>query len=814
MRISEHWLRRFVDPALSTQQLADRLTMAGLEVEDIEAAAPPFQGVVVAHVLEVTKHPDADKLRVCIVDAGETVAGEGSLARDGRVLRQIVCGAPNVAAGVKVPCALPGAELPGGMKIGLATMRGVESAGMLCSAKELGLSQDHAGLLLLGEEAAVGASVREHLALDDAILTLKLTPNLAHCLSVAGVAREVSALTGAPLALPSFAPVPVTLDDRLPVDVQAPDLCGRFSGRILRGVNARAATPDWMRARLERSGQRPVSALVDISNYVMLELGRPTHVFDLSRIEGGLQVRWAREGETLKLLNGQTVTLAADEGVICDGSGKPESLAGIMGGDHTAVTLDTTDIYLEAAFWWPRAIAGRARRHGFSSEASHRFERGVDPASTVEHLERISALVLEICGGRAAPVDDRILAMPAREPVTLRLSRAAKVIGMPLPTEAITGAFDRLGLAWTRLDDDRLAVTPPSWRFDIAIEEDLIEEAARLHGFDRLPVRPPVAPAAMRAQPEARLGAVALKRRFAARDWQEVLHFSFVDGRLDRDLGEGVAPIALLNPIAEQLDVMRTHLWAGLVGTLRHNLNRRATRVRIFELGKVFLRDDQAQAGPLAVAGIRQPLRFGGLAYGPAAPEQWGQGARSVDFFDVKADLAALCHPVALDCEAAVHPALHPGRSARLVLDGRAVGWLGELHPLLQQRLDLPHAPVLFELDAEALMHRPLPAHAEIPRFPPAVRDLAFVVDDVVPAGRLLAEIREECAANPALQAVREVSVFDEYRGKGLENKEKSIAIRFRLQDTRRTLNDEEVDAALAAVVARLQRVLQARLRA
>jgi phenylalanyl-tRNA synthetase beta chain len=431
MKFPESWLRSFCDPQLSTEALAERLTMSGLEVEEIGAAAPPFSGVVVARVTAVARHPNADKLSVCEVDVGGST-------------KTIVCGAPNVAAGLKVPCALPGAVLPGGFAIKPVTMRGVASDGMLCSARELGLSEDHGGLLVLAPEAPVGADLREVLALDDAVFTLKLTPNLAHCFGVYGIAREVSAVCGAPLRALDFPPVAVTLADRLPVEVLAPDLCGRFSGRIIRGVNARAASPDWMKRRLERAGQRPISALVDISNYVMLELGRPSHVFDLARIHGDLQVRWARPGETLKLLNGQTIELDAEVGVIADAE-QVESLAGIMGGDSTAVSLDTTDIYLEAAFWWPQAMAGRARRYNFSTDAAQRFERGVDAATTVAHIEYLTRLILEICGGQAGPVDDLITGLPARPPVAMRTERARKVIGVPISDDEMADVLRAAG---------------------------------------------------------------------------------------------------------------------------------------------------------------------------------------------------------------------------------------------------------------------------------------------------------------------------------------------------------------------------------
>jgi phenylalanyl-tRNA synthetase beta chain len=813
MRFSERWLRAYADPAMSSDELAHALTMAGLEVEEKAPAAPPFTGVVVARVLEVERHPNADKLSVCKVDTG---AGEPA---------QIVCGAPNVAAGLMVPCALPGAELPGGMKIGVARMRGVESAGMLCSARELGLSEDHGGLLVLDPSLAVGASLRESLSLDDECWLLKLTPNLAHCMSVTGIAREVAAITGAALSLPAFPPVPATIDDRLPVTIEAPELCGRFSGRIVRGVDARASTPAWMRERLERSGQRSISALVDISNYVMLELGRPSHVFDLGRIHGGLSVRWGRAGERLKLLNGSTVELGPDAdglpvGVIAD-EREVESLAGIMGGDSTAVSLDTTDIYVEAAFWWPTSIAGRARRYNFSTDAAQRFERGVDPATTVDHLEYLTRLILDICGGRAGPVDDTVLGLPECRPVALRVARARKVIGADIGLADCTAAFDRLQLphvvergAAADGSDAVVTVTPPSYRFDLEIEEDLIEEVVRIWGFERLPVRPPKASLSMRPVPEGQRPVHALKRSLAARDWQEVVNFAFVSDRIESLLRTGAAPIALRNPIAETMNVMRTTLWGGLLGNLRHNVNRKASRVRLMEVGRVFLRDPAVQAGPLSVAGIDQPWRLGGLAWGTALDDQWGVRSRPVDFFDVKGDLEAIAGAGTLRCEPAVHPALHPGQSARLVdAAGRPLGWLGVLHPQLVQELDLTGAPVLFELDLAPMLVATVPSYREFPRFPPAVRDLAVVLPEDVPAAAVLAEIAALKASEPSLGPLRNVRLFDEYRGKGLENKEKSLAFRFWMQDTQRTLEDAEVDSAMRAVVARLDRSLGARLR-
>ncbi|MCC7543895.1 MAG: phenylalanine--tRNA ligase subunit beta, partial [Aquabacterium sp.] len=652
MQFPESWLRSFCNPDLTTQQLADLLTMAGLEVEELDPVAPPFTGVVVGHVLEVAKHPDADRLNVCKVDAGT-----------GAVL-QIVCGAPNVRPGIKVPCATVGAELPPGadgkvFKIKLGKLRGVESQGMLCSARELGVSEESNGLHILADDAPVGQNIREHLKLDDTLFTLKLTPNLAHCLSVQGIAREVSALTGAPLTLPAVEPVKPSIDATVPVAVDASDLCGRFVGRVIQGVNPKAATPDWMVERLARCGQRTVSPLVDISNYVMFELGQPSHVFDLDKINGGLTVRWAKAGETLKLLNGQTVTLDEQVGVIADQS-QVESLAGVMGGDATAVSDDTRNVYLEAAFWWPSAIAGRARRYNFSTDASHRFERGVDAAPTAQYLERITQLILDICGGQAGPVVDQVLAQPKRDHVALRLSRAQRVIGMPVTLAQCQQVFQRLGLTFSTQavgDDSHLVVTPPSWRFDIQIEEDLIEEVVRVIGFEQLPKRAPKAPVVSRVRPEARRGLYDVRRAVAQRGYQETINFSFVEERWEADFAGNTNAIRVLNPIASQLSVMRSTLIGSLVEVLRTNLARKADRVRVFEIGRVFKRDASVVDGGQTVAGFDQPVRVSGLAYGPADVQQWGVSARQVDFFDVKGDVEALLAPRQARFEAFEHPA-------------------------------------------------------------------------------------------------------------------------------------------------------------
>jgi phenylalanyl-tRNA synthetase beta chain len=817
MDISEEWLRAFVDPPIGAKAIAEKLTMAGLEVERVEAVAPPFSRVVVGHVLSVDRHPNADKLTVCTVDAGT-----------GTKL-SIVCGAPNVVAGMRAPCALEGAELPGGLHIKATRMRGVESQGMLCSARELGMSDDHSGLLVLPPEAPIGGDVREILQLDDRRFTIKLTPNRGDCLSVGGVAREVAALTSAPLRWPPFAAVPATINERLPVKVLAPDLCGRFSGRVVRGLNARAPTPDWMRRRLERSGQRPISALVDISNYVMLELGRPSHIFDLAKVKGGLEVRWGKAGEQVELLNGQTITVDDWVGVIAAGNGV-ESLAGVMGGESTAVTLDTRDIFIEAAFWWPESIQGRARRYNFSTDAAHRFERGVDFATTVEHIEYLTRLVLDICGTgatRVGPIDDHVVRLPERKPVRMRIARCRKLLGVDIPEAEMEQAFVRLGLP-TKRDADAFLVTPPSYRFDLTIEEDLVEEVARIWGFERIPAEPPRARASMRGRPETVASPHALRLAMAHAGYEEVINFSFVEAAWEKDFAGNDDPIRVLNPIAAQYAVMRSSMIGGLVATLKFNLNRQATRVRLFELGRVYAKNPAVKAGPLEVAGIAQPQRLAGIAFGPAEDEQWGVPSpqREVDLFDVKGDLERLMAGSEARFEAATHPAFHPGRSARIFVDGTPIGWIGELHPRLQQKYELPRAPILFEVDADPLRVSKLPRFQPVPRFPAVVRDVALWVDVEIPVQKVFDSVRELAQTDSRLACLRDIRLFDLYRASAADSrkvaeaganplliKEKSLAFRIVLQDTEKTLSDTDADAAVNALVEGLSRAVGARLR-
>ena len=804
MQFPESWLREFCNPPLTTAQLAETLTMGGLEVEDMHPVAPPFTKIVVGEIREAVQHPNADRLRVCQVDVGQGA------------LLNIVCGAPNARVGIKVPCALVGAELPPGedgkpflIKQGL--LRGVESQGMLCSARELQLSDDHGGLLELAADAPLGSDVRDVLKLDDTVFTLKLTPNLAHALSVYGVARELSALTGSPLLQPQFKPVPVSHDAKLPVKISAPDLCGRFSGRVVRNVNTKATTPQWMVDRLARCGQRSVTALVDISNYVMFELGRPSHIFDLDKIHGGLDVRWGRAGEQLKLLNGNTVTVDEAVGVIADDQ-QVESLAGIMGGDSTAVSDDTRNVYVEAAFWWPQAIQGRSRRFNFSTDAGHRFERGVDPSQTVEHIEHITRLILDICGGEAGPMDDQTASLPERKPVNLRVARAAKVIGMPLDEAQCTDALKRLGLPVSAAAGV-LTVTPPPYRFDLTIEEDLIEEVVRIIGYSQLPTTAPLAPISARLGAEARRSRFGVRRLLASLGYQETINFSFVEESWEHDLAGNADPIRLLNPIASQMSVMRSSLVGSLLQALKFNLDRKAERVRIFEVGRVFMRDASVATTDTTVRGIHQPMRVAGLAYGEPDGLQWGRKGGATDFFDVKGDVQALLSPLQAEFKPAEHPAMHPGRCAGIWMDGRQVGVVGELHPRWRQRWELAQAPVVFELDLDAALTRQVPAFQPVPKFQPAERDIAVIVADTVSHGAVMDAVRAADTGG----LLRDALLFDVYKPKqasaGLGTDEKSLAVRLTLGSADATLTDEQIDHAVKAVVQRVATQLGGRLR-
>ncbi|MCD5327098.1 phenylalanine--tRNA ligase subunit beta [Chromobacterium piscinae] len=773
MQFSEQWLRSWVNPALNTEQLSDLLTMAGLEVEETVAAAPAFSGVVIAEVKECVKHENADRLRVTKVDVG---TGE---------LIQIVCGAPNVAVGVRIPCALPGAVLPGDFKIKPTKMRGVESNGMLCSGKELGVPEDVDGLMLLPADAPVGQSIRDYLGLDDQLFTLKITPNRADSLSIRGIAREVAALTGAALAPVAIEPVAPSIDDVRPVRIESREACGRYLGRVVKGVNAAAATPAWMRQRLERSGLRSISAIVDITNYILLEQGQPMHAFDLDKIDGGITVRQARAGESLLCLNEKTVELQTKHLVIADDA-KPLAMGGIMGGEHSGVTTASRDIFLESAFFAPEAIAGKARELGFGSDSSYRYERGVDFALQREAIERATRLVLDICGGEAGPVVEEVAELPKRLSVKLRVARVAKVLGVALSAEQIGDILSRLGLAHS-LENEIFTVQAPSFRFDIEIEEDLIEEVARVYGYNSIPSDAPRSGMRMLAQPEEKRPVDQLRHLLAGRDYQEVVSYAFVDERWERDFAGNDNAIRLQNPIASQMSVMRSTLIGGLVDVLAGNINRKQPRVRLFEVARVFLRGED---------GYDQPEKAAGLAWGPRLSEQWGTKAERVDFFDVKADVEALLHPVKAAYRKAAHPAFHPGRCAEVLVDGKAVGVIGELHPQWVQAYDLVNAPVLFELDLEVVTARSRIKAQPVSKFQPVRRDLALLVDETVTVAQLLSAFDAKRA-----EIVTDIELFDVYRGKGVAEGKKSLAFSVLMQDNSRTLTDEDVEPAMKALL-------------
>ena len=791
MRISLSWLSEWVDAGMDAATLSSRLTMSGIEVESIEPAAGDFQGVVVGEVLSVEQHPGADKLTVCQVAAG------------GAARLQVVCGAPNVRAGMKAPLAREGARLADGEVIRKARLRGVESSGMLCSARELGLSEEHDGILELPDELVTGTPLREALLLDDTILTLNVTPNRGDVLSVLGVAREVAAIASRKLSHAPTEPVPQATREKFAVRLESPAGCPRFASRVIQGINPAARTPLWMRERLRRAGLRPIRPVVDVTNYVMLELGQPLHAYDLRRLRQHIEVRNARAGERLKLLDGRDIELSTDTLVIADAAG-PVGLAGIMGGEKSGIAVDTADVFLEGAFFPPDVVAGVARRYGLVTDASQRFERGVDPRGQERAIERATHLLVEIAGGRPGPAvltqDDAH--QPKRPGVTLRPERVTSLLGVQVPRTEIEDILRRLGMQVAGAGD-MLGVIPPSHRFDIAIEQDLIEEVARIHGYDnipridaRMPQRPQ--PATERAVTRERLRLMLVDRGY-----QEAISYSFVDPRLQRLMFPKQAALALENPLSAELGEMRVSLWPGLVEALRFNLRRQQDRVRIFEVGTRFEITDGQLVESQAIAG---------LISGSVFPEQWGIESRAADFYDLKSDVEALFaltgRQAAISHVAATHDCLHPGRSAAIFDRNLRVGWIGQLQPEVARKLEIRDPPWLFEVAIEPSFRSEVPVFSEISRFPAIRRDLAIVVDEAV----TLDEVRE--SVNLAAKGLlRDLHVFDVYRGKGVEAGRKSIALGLILQETSRTLTDGEADAVVAAVIERVKGDLKAGIR-
>ncbi|KAB7654790.1 phenylalanine--tRNA ligase subunit beta [Plesiomonas shigelloides] len=794
MKFSESWLREWVNPAISTEELSEQITMAGLEVDAVEPVAGAFTGVVVGHVVECAQHPDADKLRVTKVDVG---AGEPI---------DIVCGAPNCRQGLKVCCATVGAVLPGDFKIKKAKLRGQPSEGMLCSFDELAIPVESDGIIELPADAPVGMDVREYLKLNDNAIEIGLTPNRADCLGMLGIAREVGVLNRLPVTEPQISPVAASIDNVMPIKVSAPDACPRYLGRVIKGIDANATSPLWMQEKLRRCGIRSIDPVVDVTNYILLEMGQPMHAFDHAKIDGGIVVRMAEEGEKLTLLDGNEVTLRADTLVVADHS-RPLAMAGIFGGEYSGVTAETKDVLLECAFFSPLSITGRARAYGLHTDSSHRFERGVDYAVQNKAMERATALLLDICGGEAGPVVDVTSAahLPQAATITLRRSKLDALIGYHVEDDVVTDILTRLGCQVSKTAEGWTAVAP-SWRFDMEIEEDLVEEVARIFGYNNIPNEAPLAELRMNDHREANLPLKRVKAALVDKGYQEAITYSFVDPKVQALLHPGEEAMILPNPISVDMSAMRLSLWSGLLGAAVYNQNRQQPRVRIFESGLRFVPDAAAENG------VRQEVMLAGLLTGNRSNEHWGQESKTVDFFDMKGDLEAVLELTGrlddVKFEACSNPALHPGQSAALVLDGEQIGFIGALHPELERKLDLNGRTMLFEVLWDKISQRTITSAQSISRFPANRRDIAIVVNESVSAQNII----DECRKVGGNQLVG-VNLFDVYRGKGVNDGCKSLAISLTLQDTSRTLEEEEIANAVSGIVEALKVRFQASLR-
>ena len=794
MKFSESWLRQLVDPAISVEDLVSQVTMAGLEVDGVEAAAPRISGVVVGEIISVQQHPDADKLRVCqVLCASEQF--------------QVVCGAPNARVGIKVPFATVGALLPGDFKIKKAKLRGVESFGMLCAQDELGLGDEASGLWELPADAPVGTNLVEYLDLDDMIIEVDLTPNRGDCLSIRGLAREVGVLNKADVTVQDCSAVKATISDVVSVKLNVPKGCARYVGRVMRDLNLAQATPQWMKERLRRSGIRSLGPAVDVTNYVLLELGQPMHAFDLDKIDGGIVVNMGAN-QSLKLLDDSEVIVDADTLVIADHK-KVLALAGIMGGSESSVSDQTTDILLESAWFNPLALAGKARLYGKHTDSSHRFERGVDPQLQIAAMERATALMLEICGGSVGPlvVQESAENLPVAAEITLRDARLAQQLGLTIDADEVDDILSRLGLSLVKRSSNGATWLAPSWRFDLTIEQDLVEEVARIYGYNNLPTSTPTMALDLQPNPESQQQPGVFRSQLISRGYQEVITYSFVDPEVQALVDPGVTPVSLANPISADMAVMRTNLWSGLLSTAAYNLNRQQSRIRIFEMGQCFVPSEEGDLG------LSQNMMLAGLICGSRAPVGWTSTKDKVDFYDIKGDLEAVFAQTGLAAEfsftADEHPALHPGQAASICRNDQKIGWIGQLHPQIQKRLGISTEAYLFQVDFSKIEDVRIPSFQEVSKFPEVKRDLAFLVDTSVPAQHLVNSAREAAGKH-----LIDLKLFDVYQSKDVDSKGKSIALGLTFQDDSRTLTDEEINHAIDSVVSHLAEICGAELRA
>jgi len=795
MKFSENWVREWVNPSISTEQLCDQITMLGLEVDGVEKVAGDFTGVVVGEVVECAQHPDADKLRVTKVNVG------------GDRLLDIVCGAPNCRQGLKVACATEGAVLPGDFKIKKTKLRGQPSEGMLCSFSELGIDVDADGIIELPLDAPVGTNLREYLDLDDKAIEISLTPNRADCLSIAGVAREVGVVNKQVVNQPHFDAVPATISDKVQIELKAPEACPRYLLRVVKNVNVKAQSPIWLQEKLRRCGIRSIDPIVDITNYVLLELGQPMHAFDASKVSQPVQVRLANNGEELVLLDGTTAKLQSNTLVIADQTG-PLAMAGIFGGQASGVDAETTkDVILEAAFFAPLAIAGRARQYGLHTDSSHRFERGVDFTLQRHAMERATALLLNICGGEAGEICEVVSEqyLPKVNEVTLRREKLDGLLGHYIEVETVTEIFERLGFA-VKYANDVWTVTSASWRFDIEIEEDLIEEVARIYGYNSIPNNAPLAHLRMREHKESDLDLSRIKTALVDADYQEAITYSFVDPKVQTLLHSEIEALVLPNPISVEMSAMRVSLLSGLLGAVLYNQNRQQNRVRLFETGLRFVPDANAEFG------VRQEFVLAGVITGTAKSECWTGKAETVDFFDLKGDLESILSLTEVGNRvkfvAKAYSALHPGQSAAIELDGKEIGFIGTIHPLIAQKLGLNGKAVVFEILWDAIANRRVVQAKEISKFPANRRDLALVVADNVPAGDII-----EACKQAGGEKLTQVNLFDVYQGIGVASGHKSLAISLTIQDNEKTLEDDEINAVISAVLNEVKQRFNAELR-